>query len=602
MRNESRPTKRRDLTVLVGTFAGLSLLLYLPELLLHGFGASGATALISAGSVARALFSWDVFVLFACYSLLPASLSEDGPLDRVGAACIVVLVLYAVYEAAVGAMLHRPPNFYADRPHLVGALYLVANGAVPVLHLVGLAAAVGMAGIAAWTLPALLTRVHRMLTSRPARPLVIVLHVMVWGGLLGSAAFSSSDEETRPPREARAVQGEAPKSAPRSRAIGLVQNVRRSIGLQRQIAKRWNQPADSTYARYLRRPIEERVPVYLVVLESYGSVLAASPETRSRYRRLMAESADSLDAGGWKIVTGRSEAPVFGGLSWLSVSSVLTGTPIAHQPVLDALRPELPHYPHLPRVLEEAGYATATVQAPVRKRPGLSVENPYGFDRTFYLEELDYGGPQFGWGIVPDQYSLAVAHEQFVERQKGPFFLLLETVSSHAPWEEPPPPLVASPTRESAYRADSPRHANSAFPSGSPVENRHLAHIRYQWRVLRQYIREHAPPESLFLVVGDHQPHFARHGGRSTPVHLIARNAELVRRLEPYHFQTGGLPPQFPTRLTHAGLYALLMEAILAPSSAPDSTRGAAEVYPRGVERAALLPTRRSRQVIQPGR
>lgn len=590
MRNESQPAKLRDLTLLVGTFAGLSLLLYLPELLLNGFGASGAAARPSADSVARVLFSWDVFVLFACYSLLPASLSEGGPLDRVGAGCIVVLVLYAVYEAAVGAMLHRPPNFYADRPHLVGALYLVVNGAVPVLHLVGLSVGIGIAGLAAWTLPALLTRIHRILASWPARPLVICLHVIVWGGLLGGAALAPSDEGSHPPQEAPQAEADAPGSAHRSRAIGLVQNVRRSIRLRGRIAERWNQPADSTYVRYHRRPLEHRVPVYLVVLESYGTVLAASPDTRTRYRRFMAKTADSLKADGWDIVTGRSEAPVFGGLSWLSVSSVLTGTPIAHQPVLDALRPGLPRYPHLPQVLEEAGYATATVQAPVRKRPGLSVENPYGFDRTFYLEELDYGGPTFGWGIVPDQYSLAVAHEQFVKQQQEPFFLLFETVSSHAPWEEPPPPLVASPTRASAYRRASTTRADEPFTTESPVASRHLAHIRYQWRVLERYIRENAPSESLFLVVGDHQPHFARQGGRSTPVHLIARNGELVRRLEPYHFQTGGLPPQFPTRLTHAGLYSLLIEAILAPSSGSDSTPGAAEVHLGGVDRAALLP------------
>ena len=595
MQREFLSAKRRELTLLVGTFAGLSLLLYLPDLLLNGFAESGSHTPLSAETLARALFSWDVFVLFGCYSLLPAALSEDGPLDRVGAGCVVLLVLYAVYEAAVGTMLHRPPNFYADRPHLVGAFYLALNGAVPMLHMVGLCTAVGMAGLAAWTLPALLSRIHRILASRPARPLVIGLHVITWGGLLGGAALFGSDEGALPNSGGPPAEVQAPGFPARSPAAGLLQNVRRSIALQRRIADRWRQPADSTYVRYLRRPIERRVPVYIIVLESYGSVLAASPETRSRYRRLMAETTDSLEAGGWEFVTGRSEAPVFGGLSWLSVSSLLTGTPVAHQPVLEALRPELSRYPHLPRVLEEAGYATATVQAPVRKRPGLSVENPYGFDRTFYLEELDYRGPQFGWGIVPDQYSLAVAHELFVERQKEPFFLLFETVSSHAPWAERPPPFVASATRASAYRGSSTTDRDPAFKPRSSIESRHLAHIRYQWRVLERYIREKAPPESLFLVVGDHQPHFARRGGRSTPVHLIARNGHLVRRLEPYHFQTGGLPPQIPTRLTHAGLYSLLMEAILTPSSAPDSSRGASEVHTRGVERAALLPARGKR-------
>jgi hypothetical protein len=313
---------------------------------------------------------------------------------------------------------------------------------------------------------------------------------------------------------------------------------------------------------------------------------------RPNARRLLSGTADSLRAAGWHAASAHSEAPVFGGLSWLSVASVLLGTPVEHQPTYQVLRPSFSRYPHLVHLLKRQGYATATLQPPVRARAGLSVRNPYRFDRTFYFADLDYEGPAYGWGIVPDQYSLSVAHEQFVEAADRPFFLLFEAVNSHAPWDRSPPPIVEDPA--TLNRASGPRTAAASIDAAAPRSRREhlLRHLRYDWRILADYLRAQAPPNSLVVVVGDHQPYFAEGPSHATPVHVLSRDEALVRRLGEHGFVPGLQPPTEADTLRHAGLYSLLVRTITAHdrAAAGRPTVPLPPYRPTGVERAALLP------------
>lgn len=578
--------RRREWVIAAGTFLGLSVMLYLPELLLGPLPGRADGASRGLSVVWSRLFSLDLFVLFSLVAGCPPQRVRARTLGRIAAAAIVGLLLYEAYAAVVEAMFHRPPNVYADAYHLVGAAYLVLNGAVPTWHVAGLAGLVGVSAGAALLLPSLLGRIHRILTEPGTRRFVLGANVVVWTFVLGAGSISSDSAGDAP-----SASSEIPtvREGCLSTTTCLVRNVQRALTLRSEIVRRRAAPVDSTYARYLDRRLARSPPIYLVVLESYGTVLAESPRTAAPYRRLMARTVEALREEGWSMVTGRSEAPVFGGLSWLSAASLLLGTPVEHQPVFRMLRPQLARYPHLVRILEEHGYETATLQPPVRARPGLTVENPYGFDQTFYLEDLGYTGPPEGWGIVPDQYSLAVAHERFVRDREGRFFLFFETVTSHAPWNRRPPPIVETPSDPSAYARSErgPGRKSRDYEEGS-IEERLLDHVAYQWRVLRDYVRERAPAESLFLVVGDHQPHFARRG-RTTPVHLITRNAEVAREFQTRTFEAGGGSPHIPADITHAGLFSLLMRSLIAPATV-DSVTGAPEIRPRGVRRSALLP------------
>ncbi len=383
-----------------------------------------------------------------------------------------------------------------------------------------------------------------------------------------------------------------------STAECVVRNAKASVDLSRDLPRSSSAPADSTYRTYQDLRWGRPPSLYVVVMESYGSVLAAPPH-RASYDEVMGPVSDSLTASGWHGATAHSSAPVSGGLSWLSVATMLLGTPVAHQPSFEALRPMLPRYPHLVRTLQQQGYTTATLQPPVRKRAGLSVQNLYGFDRTFYFEDLDYHGPDYGWGIVPDQYSLAAAHDRFVEPAARPFFLFFEAVSSHAPWDNPPPPLVdrplslgsRSPKRRQETAQSTPTGGTVSLQDRSPVE-RLFRQIEYDWRVLTGYLQTEAPPNSLVVVVGDHQPPGINNVSSATPIHVLSRDGSLVRRFENYGFSEGLQPPAAPDTLHHAGLYSMLTRVLTAHSETDiDSSSVLPPYHPQGVEHSALLPT-----------
>lgn len=590
-------------------FVGLTLLLRLPDL------ASGGIP-IGLSEEARAFYwegplrvlSLDLFALVSLLALAPVGdLGRDAPgRDAFGGnafgdnwgrraravfvGSVAVLLAYETYEAVVVALLHRQPLFAADASHAAAALHLSYNALSPSAFLLGLAGLAAVAGLLAWGLPRLTGRLHAALRAPAVRRGLLAANLVAWP----LVAFAAVD--------GRGIERQTYQAVCLSTTEAIVRNVQASRALQAEVAARQARPADSTYRRYWGLNWERPPSLYLVVLESYGTVLAG--DGGSLTQNALDRSADSLRAGGWHLASAQSRAPVVGGLSWLSVASTLLGTPVRHQPLYERLRPTLNRYPHLVRLLKHQGYRTAVLQPPVRARPGLSVGNPYGFDRTFYFADLDYEGPRYGWGIVPDQYSLSVAHERFVAPGTRPFFLLFETATSHAPWNRPPPPLVATPevlnqSRPAAQAAPAPNAAPPpvAGPGSGDPPGALARHVEYGWRLLVDHLRRRAPPNSLVVVMGDHQPYVAGDGTATTPVHVLSRDAGLVRRFRSAGFRPGlHLTPETTPTLHHAGLYSLVVRALTAhsrPAAGRPSGRAALPPYlPTGVRRAALHPAR----------
>ena len=570
--------------VAVGGLLGLNVLLQVPALL---FGTLpwplGSSYLVDPLRLHH-LLSLDLLGLACVLALIPYR-AGWSPVRALVSGSIPFLLCYGVYDAAVQGMLHRSPIVYADAPHLLGAGYLLLNLQMPLWHVLGLVLALGVLALLGWTLPSLIRYLHVHLRRPPLYHSVLGVSSVILVLVLWAAVTD------------RGVERETYQSACFSVAECMVHNAKASIELSRDLA-RSSTPADSTYRRYRALRWDRPPSLYIVVLESYGSVLTAPPH-RASYEDLVGPVSDSLAASGWHTATAHSRAPVSGGLSWLSVATMLSGTTVEHQPSFDMLRPTLPRYPHLAWALQQQGYTTATLQPPVRKRAGLSVENLYGFDRTFYFEDLGYQGPDYGWGIVPDQYSLAVAHDQFVEQTARPFFLFFEAVSSHFPWTDLPPPLVDDPLLL-GNRAPEGRHETGRSPSAGdaaslrerPPAEQLLRQIEYDWRVLADYLQAEAPSNSLAVVVGDHQPPGIENESSAVPVHVLSRKEDLVRRFEDYGFSEGLQPPAATDTLHHAGLYSMLTRVLTAHSGTRvDSLSARPPYHPNGVRRAALLTT-----------
>lgn len=544
--------------LVLGLFAGLSLLLHAPDLLLGTRPTDPLWYLVNPPR-GYLLFSLDLFGLFVLLALAPVRWAHWVRPLIVGGICF--LFAYRTYDAVVLSVLRRDPILYADLSHVVGAVHLLLNGGIPWLYLGGLTAlGVGLAG-AAVVLPRLVHWLHRCLHSGALRIYTLGAAVVV-AGLVGVAVL-----------QGRGLPRPTYQTVCYSTTECVVRNGIASAALGERVARRRGMPLDSAYAEYANLCWAAPPSLYLVVLESYGSTLTTPDARNAPYHRLMGRVADSLTAAGWHAASAHSESTVYGGLSWLSLSSLLTGRPIATQPAFEVLRPTLAQTPHLPRTLEQLGYRTATLQPPVRPRRRLPVRNPYGFDHTFFFEDLNYDGPRYGWGIVPDQYSLSVAHDQFVERASGPFFLLFETVDPHAPWDRPPPPFVDDPAWLNTPRSEIPPAQIRPAPGpdadrrGANASSDRMAlfsHIRYNWRVLARYLRRQAPANSLVVVVGDHQPYFAEESSFATPLHVLSRDEALVRRFESAGLVPGLRPGAAADTLHHAGLYSLLVRTITA--------------------------------------
>jgi hypothetical protein len=533
------------------------------------------------------LLSLDLFALVSLLALVPPHSAWGRRARAFAVGALGVLLGYEAYGAVVQTALHRDPLLYADSSHLVGAAHLAYN---TVSLWQGLLGVVG-GGAAIYALirviPPTVRRLHQLVWAPGPRGGLAGVNLVVWG-LVAFAVVTG-----------RGIERQTYQSVCLSTTEAMARNVQESWTLRARTARRQSRAPDSTYVSYRRLNWDRPPSLYLVVMESYGTVVSGSGAANDAYSRLMGPLSDSLEAAGWRAATARSVAPVFGGLSWLSVASILLGTPVGHQPTYEAMHPTLDRYPHLVATLERKGYATATLQPPVRQRPGLSVENLFGFDRTFYFSDLNYRGPTYGWGIVPDQYSLSVAHEEFVERTSGPFFLMFETVGSHVPLDWAPPPLVRDPEilNQSRSAATARRIQRGSAPPSLPETDassqtsRLLRHLGHTWRVLANYLRTQAPRNSLVVVVGDHQPYFAE-GPPTTPVHVLSRDDALVQQFLRNGFASGLRPPADPDTLSHAGLYPLLMRAITAqdPSTKESPPRSLPPRRPDGVQRAALFP------------
>lgn len=568
-------------------FLGVNLLLRVPDLVVARFPLE-LSFYLSDPSRLYYFFSLDLFCLLSLLVLIPP--------DRVGSwmyslltGAILFLLLYRTYDATVLELMNRSPIVYADHSHVLGALYLLLNASIPWSFLLGgVGVGTGVA-LLLWWLPSLLETTHRHLRRLEIRRGLLATHLLIWP-LVGYAAATD-----------RGIERQTYQEVCLSTVQCMAYNVRASVMLNRNIAHSSQQNTDSTYVGYRALDWSDSPSLYVMMIESYGSVLGEMSALRAPYAQLMARAADTLGAAGWHTATAQSTAPVYGGRSWLSLATVLSGTPVTYQPAYELLRTDLPRYPHLVWLLQRMGYQTGLVQPPVRARPGLTPGNPYGFDQTLYFKDLDYRGPSYGWGIVPDQYSLSLAHERFVEPAERPFFLFFETVTPHAQWDRDPPPVVETPRVLNQPRSQIRpevvppgalgRVSATTHPDTLTQPERFFRHVRYDWRVLAKYLRTQAPPNSLVVVLGDHQPFFGDGHSYATPLHVLSRDRALVERFHSYGLTPGLQPTPAADTLHHAGLYSLLVRVLTAHNrTAPDSVDTPLPPYrPQGVHQSALF-------------
>jgi hypothetical protein len=208
----------------------------------------------------------------------------------------------------------------------------------------------------------------------------------------------------------------------------------------------------------------------------------------------------------------------------------------------------------LPHRFRDVGYHTVEVQ------PAMNVEWAegkafYGIDESIWQEQLDYSGPRYDFGHMPDQFSLHYLLKNVVEPAEKPLFTLFIGVSSHAPWSLIPPYIPDwQIDSESFAHATAKRHEIGygtmlRSPAALPA---YFDAIEYSLRTAFDFARR-LPRASLVIVVGDHQPPIATSITPSdytheVPIHVISNRMDLVARCRVLGFVDGlDVPDTFPS-------------------------------------------------------
>ncbi len=301
--------------------------------------------------------------------------------------------------------------------------------------------------------------------------------------------------------------------------------------------------------------------VLVVFLESYGAITYDRPSFAEALAPRRAELANAISETHRDVISAFVESPTFGGASWLAHISLLSGvevrTPDTNAVLMSQKRETLV------TAFSRRGYRTVALM------PGLWQRWPegafYGFDDIYGGERLAYGGPQFGWFDVPDQFALAkldVLEPSGTGRSKLVFF---PTISTHTPFH-PLPPYQPDWTRmltRQPYDEAVLQQALEREPDWMDLGPSYAESMAYAYAIIGGYLRTNAGRDLVLVVLGDHQPPALVAGVGApwdVPVHIIASRRPVLDRLIAHGFRPG-LSPARPSLGQMHALLPMLLDA-----------------------------------------
>ncbi len=290
-------------------------------------------------------------------------------------------------------------------------------------------------------------------------------------------------------------------------------------------------------------------------VESYGAFAFDDTTVAAILEQSRIELAESIVSTGRRSFSAFVTAPTFGGASWLSHASFMTGLNVSSNAAYNVLLTQ--SRPTLSSILAGSEYRSVALM------PGLKNHWPegafYGFDAIYGADDLDYAGPSFGWWSIPDQYSLAMLDQlELVQRDRTPVFVFFPTISTHMPFR-PTPPYQTDWQRivsEQPYTQSNLGDYLNALPDYSNLSPDYAAVLDYTYSYWSGYLRESAEREFLLLLIGDHQPPAAVSGEEvrwDVPVHVVTRDSALADRL----LESGFVPGLEPAPAAVAEMYEL---------------------------------------------
>lgn len=498
---------------------------------------------------------------------------KHGAWVRRGALVLgLVLWIYLWDELIARAIIYQSPPLYDQA-------FLLRHLGVLIFDLWSWKLALGLLGfvigvsLLVWLGRRLIRVIVTGASGRPLRQQLIAAAVLL--GLVGIG--SGIDRALETPRRMKLVHWTTP---------ALAGNVARSWRMYRALQAGIT---ESPYAAYSADvPLARKPDVQLLLVESYGRLLITDPEAGPRWREQIHGIETRLQRRGWHMVSAFSRAPISGGRSWLAEGTLLTGIYVRFEAVFQHLVSDISKTPNLVSYLDSQGYETILLSPKGRPRPGIEASNRYDYDQQVEALDLDYTGPRFGWGIIPDQYSLGHTHEHVLSKVDGPLFFNFHMVSSHAPWQvipqlqedwrllnevEAPPEAdaqdpIATPSQEFVarmrrYQRRMPKYTWMGNADALKIDA-YSASISYDLELLARYL-EGLERDAIVIIMGDHQPPLLSREDESfdVPIHIFARESATLDEFREQGFIDGlALNTGRSAALAHEGLFSMMVRTL----------------------------------------
>lgn len=466
----------------------------------------------------------------------------------------VLAFAYAVYEAIVLSIFLLEPSFYSQfylardglpflAEHVNAAWWLYAGGVLGVLL---------VAALVVWLWNALLRS-----GASPDLHWISRLTIGVLAALCLAAAIAYQVYTARP------------EMVLSSFAYKLQRNIAQSLKTYQDVASFDDSQVRQVYD-YTNYRLDRKPDIYVIFVESYGSVLYKRSHFRPTYTTLLSKLEQEFDQAGWRTATALSESPTWGGGSWLAYTSLLLGLRIDNHPQYLSLRNkyQVDSYPSLGKTLQEQGYHFVWLSALDENLSDLAwakYTRLLGADELIRNKDMAYVGPRYGWGPAPpDQWVLSWAHERLKRESNLPLLLFTITQNSHYPWV--PHPTLVDDWRTLNQPATEQAPVDPDTISQDAMRRNYLNAVEYQLWMLSKFILDEGDDNSVFILVGDHQPPAVsrRADGWATPMHIISKNAALVDAFDAYGFTPGLRVTDLEPKLRHEGFYSLFMRVLMS--------------------------------------
>jgi hypothetical protein len=300
--------------------------------------------------------------------------------------------------------------------------------------------------------------------------------------------------------------------------------------------------------------------VFLIFIESYGAIAFERPDMAPLLAAGRADLDAAIRASGREVVSAYVESPTFGGSSWLAHLSLMSGVEVRDPETNARLMTEKRET--IVTSFRRAGHRTLALM------PGLRQAWPegafYNFDETYGATRLDYGGPEFGWFAIPDQFSLAKFDAlEAAQPSRTPRFVFFPTISTHFPFI-PTPPYQPDWTRIfDAHPYDGPSivRAYAQQPDWTHFGPGYVQAIAYDYATLAGYLRRPKQRDFVMILLGDHEPAAAVSGEGAAwdvPVHIITSRPRILDVLRTHGFHDGLMPARPSLGKMHTLLPVLL--------------------------------------------